>query len=80
MSYWLLLRDVVGTRGYKNAIRKYDEAIQAAEDVPEALAPALLNRAMAEFKLENYGRALQDVEESLSVMPGNVKAHYRYVP
>lgn len=65
-------------RGFKNAIRKYNEAIKAAADVPEALAPALLNRAMAEFKLQNYGRALQDVEKSLTVLPGNVKAHYRY--
>lgn len=70
---------MIDVRGYKNAIKEYNEAIQAAADVPEALAPALLNRAMAEFKLENYGRALQDVEKSLSVMPGNVKAHYRYV-
>lgn len=33
---------------------------------------------MAEFKLENYGRALRDVEKSLVLMPGNAKAHYRY--
>lgn len=66
-----------GRRGYKNAIKKYNQAILAAGDVPEALAPALLNRAMAEFKLQNYGKSLQDVERSLSVLPGNVKAHYR---
>lgn len=65
-------------RGYHNAIKKYNDAIQAAGDVKEALAPALLNRAVVEFKLENYGRALQDVEKSLSLSPGNIKAHYRY--
>lgn len=68
----------VNSRGYRHAIQKYNEAITAAADVPEALAPALLNRSMAEFQLENYGRALQDVEKSLNLMPGNVKAHYRY--
>eukprot|EP00177_Eucheuma_denticulatum_P000315 GFKZ01000540.1.p1 GENE.GFKZ01000540.1~~GFKZ01000540.1.p1 ORF type:complete len:378 (+),score=44.68 GFKZ01000540.1:123-1256(+) len=66
-----------GRRGYKNAINKYNQAILAAGDVPEALAPALLNRAMAEFKLQNYGKSLQDVNRSLSVLPRNVKAHYR---
>lgn len=69
---------VIVPRGYRHAISTYNKAIIAAKDVPEALAPALLNRAMAEFKLENFGRALQDVEQSLSLCPGNAKAHYRY--
>lgn len=64
-------------RGYRSAIVKYTDAIVVAADVPEALAPALLNRSMAEFKLENYGRALRDVERSLALDPGNVKARYR---
>lgn len=63
-------------RGYKNAIKKYSEAIKVAGDVPEALAPGLLNRAIAEFKLMNYGRALQDAERSVAVQPGQFKAHY----
>lgn len=65
-------------RGYRHAISTYNKAVAAAEDVPEALAPVLLNRAMAEFKLGNFGRALGDLEKSLSLMPGNAKAHYRY--
>ncbi|CAN8075661.1 unnamed protein product [Agarophyton chilense] len=66
-----------GKRGYKHAIRKYDQAIEAAKDVPEALGPAFLNRAMAEFKLGNYGRSLKDAERSLELTPRNIKAHYR---
>ncbi|CDF33459.1 unnamed protein product [Chondrus crispus] len=65
--------------GYRHAISTYNKAVAAAEDVPEALAPVLLNRAMAEFKLGNFGRALGDLEKSLSLMPGNAKAHYRAV-
>lgn len=67
------------SRGYKNAIKKYSDAIIAAKDVPEALAPAFLNRATAEFKLGNYGKCLRDVDMSLRYEPGIVKVHYRYV-
>jgi len=66
-------------RGYRGAISKYSDAIIAAADVPEALAPAYLNRSVAEYKLSNFGRALADAEQSLRILPGNAKAHYRYV-
>ncbi|KAI0567202.1 hypothetical protein FGB62_4g269 [Gracilaria domingensis] len=68
-----------GNRGYKHAIMKYNQAIEAAKDVPEALGPAYLNRAMAEFKLANYGRSLRDAETCLRLTPGNLKAHYRAI-
>lgn len=66
-------------RGYKTAIHKYSAAIEAAKCIPDVLGPAYLNRAMAEYKLGNCGRALKDVEQCLRLTPGNVKAHYRYV-
>lgn len=66
-------------RGYKTAIHKYNAAIEAAKDIPDVLGPAYLNRAMAEYKLGNCGRALKDVEHCLRLTPSNIKAHYRYV-
>ncbi len=37
----------------------------------------LSNRAMAMIKLENYGLALRDADEAISLDPSYVKAYYR---
>lgn len=66
-------------RGYKAAIAKYTEAIRAADGVPAVAGTAYLNRAVAEFKLGNFGRALEDAEASLRLDSSSIKARYRCV-
>jgi serine/threonine-protein phosphatase 5 len=59
---------------------KYEEAIalytQAIEVFPTSVLYA--NRAFANLKLENYGAALLDADEAITLDPFNVKAHYRH--
>jgi serine/threonine-protein phosphatase 5 len=59
---------------------KYEEAIalysQAIEVFPTSILYA--NRAFANIKLENYGAALSDADEAITLDPYNVKAHYRH--
>ena len=59
---------------------KYEEAIalytQAIDVHPTSVLFA--NRAFANLKLENYGAALLDSDEAITLDPYNVKAHYRH--
>lgn len=61
------------------AITKYSEAVSAASGDSVATAAALCNRAAAELKLSNFGRALTDAAKAARLDPTNVKAHFRYV-
>ncbi|CAE8626978.1 unnamed protein product [Polarella glacialis] len=48
------------------------------EDSDEQLAAALFgNRALAHLKLEEWGHARDDAEQSLQLVPSNVKVRYR---
>lgn len=67
----------------RKAIAKYSDAVEAARlivDSRDPLVDALNNRAAAQLRLGNYGRALADSCEATQLVPTNIKAHYRYVP
>jgi Cns1/TTC4 Wheel domain len=67
-----------GGRDYlKLAIAKYSEAIAINCTVPETNAAAYSNRAAAQLKLKNFGKALEDAEGALGFQSNNVKARYR---
>jgi serine/threonine-protein phosphatase 5 len=59
---------------------KFEDAIslytQAIELYPTSVLYA--NRAFTNIKLENYGAALSDADEAITLDPFNVKAHYRH--
>ena len=57
---------------YSSAAQKYSEAIELR---PTAVFYS--NRAMAMIKLESYGSAILDANESIALDPAYIKAYYR---
>lgn len=59
---------------------KYEEAVELYTQAIEVHQTSVLyaNRAFANLKLENYGVALLDADEAITLDPFNVKAHYRH--
>jgi tetratricopeptide (TPR) repeat protein len=62
---------------YRLAISKYTEAIAVQDAAPEVTAAAFANRAAAQLKLENFGRALEDAVAAVALHADHVKARYR---
>lgn len=62
---------------YKRAIQKYTEALAMPCDLPSVRSSTFANRAAAELKLKNYGRALNDAESALKLDEDHVKSRYR---
>jgi hypothetical protein len=65
------------TKSYRRAVAAYTEALQVPCDVPEVRSALYANRAAAQLKLQNYGRALADAEAALQLDPDHVKSRYR---
>ena len=57
---------------FELAVKKYTAALDAC---PTAIIYS--NRAMAYIKMENYGLAIQDAREAISLDPKYIKAYYR---
>jgi hypothetical protein len=51
---------------YRLAIAKYSEAVTVQDAAPEVTAAAFANRAAAQLKLKNFGRALEDAEAAVA--------------
>lgn len=55
----------------------YTDGINAKPTDTKVLAALYANRGACQLKLENYGRAYSDCEESLKLSPNNPKCYYR---
>jgi serine/threonine-protein phosphatase 5 len=61
---------------YDQAIDEYTKAIALKLNSPKS-AVYFANRAFAHMKLENYGLAIADCEDSIKLDPNYAKAYYR---
>lgn len=62
---------------WRNAVAFYTQALeQGCEDVAANVA-SLANRALAQLKLSNWGKAKADAEAALALQPSHEKAAYR---
>lgn len=64
---------------FKRAIAKYTAAIDTKCNIPHVNCAAYTNRAAAQFKLKNYGKALSDAEKAIEYDSKNLKARFRAV-
>ena len=62
---------------FKQAIEKYEEAVQQLPENHLRRAVYLCNKAMCSLKLEEPGQALKDAERAIAIDPKNLKAYYR---
>ena len=62
---------------FKEAIKRYTEAIEASEEAKHPDPRLLNNRATAHLKLGNFKKCLQDAEEYIKLMPTCWKGYTR---
>jgi tetratricopeptide (TPR) repeat protein len=62
---------------YIRAVAKYTEALQVPCNSVGIRSAAFANRAAAQLKLKNYGKALDDAESALALNGDHVKSRYR---
>uniref|UniRef100_A0A7S3EE12 Cns1/TTC4 wheel domain-containing protein n=2 Tax=Rhodosorus marinus TaxID=101924 RepID=A0A7S3EE12_9RHOD len=68
----------IGTKySLKRAVEHYTKALELDDLEPEVKSLAYLNRAAAEMKLENFGKALADAKMAISLDSSNGKAYWR---
>lgn len=61
---------------YIRAVAKYSEALKACDNA-DIKAAAFANRAAAQLKLQNHGKALADAEDALRLNGDHIKSRYR---
>ena len=65
--------ELIKAKDYKEAVTAYSRSLELNPDEPFTYA----NRAMANLKLRNYKKVIEDANDALRLKPAYLKAHHR---